>query len=159
MQLKSKKSKRFPLLENSTGWSVLHNKLLYYCNVAPYEIRVYDPENGALKKVVFRRNDFLPPMLCRIIKAPDGTNGYMSTFKATSNGIYFFDNKIVHCTHLRHNSGTVIDFFRKDGTLLHSLKLDLDLLVKFIDTEGYLYGRIGGKEKPEALVKYRIMVI
>ena len=138
----------------SKGLLLLVNDELWYSQRNPYEIRKY--QNNRLTQVIFRRNDFMPAFSVRV---PKTGGGNLVTSPAASVALGRWKDYIINAVHIPSGKQklTVVDLFNLEGELLTSLSIDKKIYFASIDQQGRLYGRTGGYQEPEAVVRYKLV--
>lgn len=140
----------------STGSIALYKTDLYFSRFNPYEIQKYS-QNGFLKMLIFRENDFMPPANYQI----KGKGSLSFKLPAGSFYIGIWKNKIINQVKSpkRLSSGykTVIDFFNLEGQLLTTLKYKDEIDLYYIDNQDKLYAKIIDDNGIEKVCRFKII--
>ena len=140
----------------STGSIVLYKGDLYFSRFNPYEIQKFS-QNGLLKMLIFRENDFMPPANYQI----KGKGSISFKLPAGSLFIGILKNKIINQVKIpaRLSSGykTVIDFFNLDGLLLTTLKYKYEIDLYYIDNQDKIYAKMIDDNGIEKVVRFEII--
>ncbi len=140
----------------STGSIVLYKGDLYFSRFNPYEIHKFS-QDGLLKMLIFRENDFMPPANYQII----GKGSISFKLPAGSFFIGILKNKIINQVkipaHLSSSYKTVIDFFNLDGLLLTTLKYKYEIDLYYIDNQDKIYATMIDDNGIEKVIRSKII--
>lgn len=142
------------LIDVSRGLLCFSDNRIYFSRLNPYEIHVYDL-NGALLKMIFRKNSFMPPYSIRLLEG----GGISYTVQISSQLIGIWQEYIINYVRIPPNMdkkiGGILDVYDMSGKLLTTFKINEVISFKHLDKCGNLYGAKNYYEIPE-IVRYAL---